>query len=177
MTPTRPSPRPARRRVLTVVVVATIAASAFAGAAHAGSARFTDVGPGHAFAEPIGFMADTGIAGGYPDGTYRPGAPVTRQAMAAFIHRANSFTIESTHESISQAEWARAEARCSDPAHRVIAGGGGAGSTIDVFTTESRPSDDARGWIVGVETENDETHAVTISVYAICGPIDVAPLS
>jgi len=32
-------------------------------------------------------MADRGIASGHPDGTLRPGAPVTRQAMSASMQR------------------------------------------------------------------------------------------
>lgn len=35
----------------------------------------------------IEFCATIGVAGGYPDGTFRPGEPCTRGMMAAFIHR------------------------------------------------------------------------------------------
>lgn len=48
---------------------------------------FTDVPPEHPFADAIAWLVETGIAGGYPDGTFRPGAAITRQAMAAFLHR------------------------------------------------------------------------------------------
>jgi hypothetical protein len=48
---------------------------------------FTDVSAGHPFKNAIWFMATSGITTGYADGTFRPGDPVTRQAMAAFIHR------------------------------------------------------------------------------------------
>jgi hypothetical protein len=48
---------------------------------------FTDVGPDHRFGSPIAWMADTGITEGYPDGRFQPVSPVTRQAMAAFLHR------------------------------------------------------------------------------------------
>ena len=49
---------------------------------------FNDVPPGHTFATDIAWMANTGVAKGYNDGGYHPNDPVTRQAMAAFIHRA-----------------------------------------------------------------------------------------
>lgn len=56
--------------------------------APAGSApTFVDVGPGHPFAVEIAWMSAAGITSGYGDGTFRPGGPVTRQAMAAFLHR------------------------------------------------------------------------------------------
>jgi lysophospholipase L1-like esterase len=48
---------------------------------------FTDVAPTDRFAQEIGWMAASGISTGWPDGTFRPGNPVRRDAMAAFIHR------------------------------------------------------------------------------------------
>jgi alkaline phosphatase D len=48
---------------------------------------FVDVPPSHPFHAEITWVAERGIAVGYADGTYRPLAPVTRQAMAAFLHR------------------------------------------------------------------------------------------
>lgn len=51
------------------------------------SATFGDVGPGHPFFAEVEWAAAEGLMDGYPDGTFRPGATVTRQAMAAFLHR------------------------------------------------------------------------------------------
>ena len=48
---------------------------------------FSDVQPGHPFYDVIRWVADQGIAQGYDDGTFRPVAPVSRQAMAAFLYR------------------------------------------------------------------------------------------
>jgi hypothetical protein len=48
---------------------------------------FTDVDKDHPFCPEIKWMADNDIAFGYPDGSYRPLADVTRQAMAGFIYR------------------------------------------------------------------------------------------
>ena len=50
-------------------------------------ASFADVPTDHPFCPEIRWMADEGISTGYVDGTYRPAAPVTRQAMAAFLYR------------------------------------------------------------------------------------------
>ena len=53
-------------------------------------ATFADVGTGHAFFSEVEWMAAEQISTGYdgsPDPTYRPGEPVTRQAMSAFLHR------------------------------------------------------------------------------------------
>jgi hypothetical protein len=32
-------------------------------------------------------MAEAGITNGFPDGTFKPGQAVSRQAMSAFMHR------------------------------------------------------------------------------------------
>lgn len=48
---------------------------------------FGDVPPNHPFADAIAWLDETGIAEGYPDGTFRPTTPVTRQAFAAMLWR------------------------------------------------------------------------------------------
>lgn len=48
---------------------------------------FTDVIAGHTFYTQIRWLVDQGITTGYGDGTFRPTAPVTRQAIAAFLWR------------------------------------------------------------------------------------------
>jgi hypothetical protein len=48
---------------------------------------FRDVPSTHAFAREIAWMSQVGVTEGYSDGTYRPGSPVTRQAMSAFMQR------------------------------------------------------------------------------------------
>ncbi|MCL2593939.1 MAG: S-layer homology domain-containing protein [Promicromonosporaceae bacterium] len=51
------------------------------------TARFTDVEVGSQFHCHIEWLAATGITTGWADGTFRPGANVERQAMAAFLYR------------------------------------------------------------------------------------------
>ena len=48
---------------------------------------FSDVGPAHPFVAEVEWMSQQGIATGYEDGRFGPLAPVTRQAMSAFLHR------------------------------------------------------------------------------------------
>ena len=68
--------------------VAVILLSVGASVASAGIAQtFTDVSPSNPFYDEIEAIAAAGITEGYPDGTFRPGANVTRQAMAAFMAR------------------------------------------------------------------------------------------
>lgn len=48
---------------------------------------FADVGPDHPFATEVGWAVEAGITEGYGDGTFRPGAALSRQAMAALVDR------------------------------------------------------------------------------------------
>jgi len=49
--------------------------------------EFPDVPEAHPFFEEICWMVDAGVTTGFQDGTFKPGGNVTRQAMAAFLHR------------------------------------------------------------------------------------------
>jgi hypothetical protein len=51
------------------------------------NAPFTDVTVTHPFCAQIRWLATAGIADGYADGSFQPASPVSRQAMAAFLHR------------------------------------------------------------------------------------------
>ena len=52
------------------------------------SDRFSDVGADHPFCDEITWMVGKGVTTGYDDGTFRPSAAVSRQAMAPFLYRA-----------------------------------------------------------------------------------------
>jgi hypothetical protein len=54
------------------------------------SPEFRDVSRTNRSYKVISWLADTGIAKGYGDGTFKPGYPVTRQVMAAFLYRFNA---------------------------------------------------------------------------------------
>jgi serine protease AprX len=51
------------------------------------SPPFSDVAIDHPFCKEINWMKVNAISEGFPDGTYRPEANVTRMAMAAFLYR------------------------------------------------------------------------------------------
>jgi hypothetical protein len=78
---------------------------------------FSDVGRYHPFAEDVAWLVQQGITGGYEDGTYRPAAPVSRGAMAAFLYRMTSddpvvlpdpltfSDVTATHPFVDEIEW------------------------------------------------------------------------
>jgi hypothetical protein len=72
-------------RHVAAAVIGVVVLAAGSGALAGGA--FTDVPPSHPFSQQIGNIVGAGITTGYEDGTYRPGAPVTRGAMAAFMNR------------------------------------------------------------------------------------------
>src|SRR5690606_26594689 len=48
---------------------------------------FPDVPASFTFQGEVSWLAETGLSEGYPDGTFRPRAPVSRQATAGFLYR------------------------------------------------------------------------------------------
>lgn len=56
----------------------------------ANASEFSDVSPDDSSHKTITWLASTGIAYGYSDGTFRPLNPVTRGAMSAFLYRFHS---------------------------------------------------------------------------------------
>jgi probable HAF family extracellular repeat protein len=52
-----------------------------------GTPSFPDVPPDHPFSTEIEWLAAEGIAEGFDDGAFHPTEVVTRQSMAAFLHR------------------------------------------------------------------------------------------
>lgn len=93
-------------RWVRLVVAGAAMAGMIAGASGAAwaTSRFNDVPANHPFFDEITWMADTGISTGYDDGTYRPGDPVTRQAMSAFMQRLYSLRDTYTATSSDYAE-------------------------------------------------------------------------
>ncbi|WP_144276212.1 S-layer homology domain-containing protein [Demequina sp. NBRC 110053] len=59
-------------------------------ASHTSATAFDDISRESPFLREISWLASSGITTGYADGTFRPRAPVTRDATAAFLERAES---------------------------------------------------------------------------------------
>ena len=51
------------------------------------AAQFNDVSPSHPFYREIEWLRRTGLTRGWPDGSFRGGDSISREAMAAFLHR------------------------------------------------------------------------------------------
>ncbi|WP_201008037.1 glycoside hydrolase family 3 N-terminal domain-containing protein [Paenibacillus glycanilyticus] len=56
--------------------------------AEANAVSYSDVSPSHPFYREIAAAASKGLASGFPDGAFRPDAPITRAETAAFLSRA-----------------------------------------------------------------------------------------
>lgn len=57
-----------------------------------GDGEPSDMGPDHPFGQEVSWLVGTGIAQGYPDGSFGPAGAVTRQSVAAFLHRFDQLT-------------------------------------------------------------------------------------
>jgi hypothetical protein len=78
-----------RRALTAVFVTGTLFGSIVttAGAALKGSAVFSDVPAGSYYDDAVGEMYNDGVIKGNPDGTYRPGDPVSRAEIAVMLQR------------------------------------------------------------------------------------------
>jgi hypothetical protein len=158
-----------RKTLIAGVVVIACGLSALAGTAFA-AGQFNDVNENHPFFDDIEWMAETGISEGYQDGTYRPGDPVTRQAMSAFIHRANTYEIETKTTQFNNVSSATVIVPCPAGTEAISGGGGTNGS--NQFMTASFPNADASAWNVSFETENNALASFSATANVTCGPVD-----
>lgn len=78
--------RPAR--TLTRAEAAVVLSSAFTPGTGGPTGGFPDVPGGHWAAGAIGALQEGFVIGGFPDGTFRPGAPVTRAEFSVLLARA-----------------------------------------------------------------------------------------
>lgn len=82
---------------------------------YSGSARFYDVSPEMQDAAAIAYCADRGWVNGYPDGTFRPDAPICRAEAAAVVNRVMGRTLASSdlsgvyYTDVPQGHWAYAD--------------------------------------------------------------------
>ncbi|MGO5027799.1 S-layer homology domain-containing protein [Candidatus Agathobaculum pullicola] len=80
-----------------------------------GTARFYDVYAGTPEADAIAYCAGRGWVNGYPDGTFRPDAPITRAEAAAVVNRVMGRTLASSdlsgvyYTDVPQGHWAYAD--------------------------------------------------------------------
>jgi hypothetical protein len=161
-----------RKSLIALGLVVASVTGGFAGQALAGGQSFSDVPPSHQFYDDIEFMAQTGIAGGFEDGTYRPGQAVTRQAMAAFIHRANDYESVSSANLHTQEAFAEEQVTCPDGTE-VVSGFGHTSASTDMFLTSTEVSADGKTLTVRFETDDDQELNFSATAQAICGPVDV----
>jgi hypothetical protein len=159
-----------RKSLLAVGLVVAGALSGFVGQALAGVQTFNDVSPDHPFFDDIEFVADRGIANGYPDGSFRPGQNVTRQAMAAFIHRAQEVQMVSNVNEVDNSSSTSFAVGC--PAGMQVMAGGGQVNVANVYLTDSYPNGSGNSWTVGYETENNANLDFTATAWAMCGRVD-----
>jgi len=167
-------PSALRRVAVGVALLLAAGLAGFGGSALAGGGggqTFSDVPPSHPFYNDITWLSRSGITTGYPDGTFRPGAPVTRQAMAAYLQRAFSGIVvvtDATNTPGSTTVWDH-EVLCPQDT-RPIAGGGRV-DTSNVFLTDSAPNNQGTGWNVRFESEDNVGKTnVVVTAHVTCVP-------
>lgn len=167
--PRRTSRRIGRKAALLVGGAVAMATLGGAAAYAAGPlTQFSDVPAGHTFERNIAWMVDNDLTHGYPDGTFKPGSPITRGSAAAFFSNFNSSieVVHATHSVTSQSAFSKS-VTCPD-GKRAVAGGGSL-SAANTFITNSYPS--GSKWTVVWETDNNTLVTDSqIQVQATCVP-------
>jgi hypothetical protein len=166
------TPAPNRLRLLVVVVVVAVAAAigaTLATSARAGDGGFHDVPAGHPFFDEIAFTADSGIAEGFADGTYRPDQPVSRQAMAAFLQRSQSYRVIAEGASASNVASLSTTVACDRTDHVAISGGAVYQGPGRAFIAASGPGF-ANGWSVTMATDDGVLRSMSMTAFAVCVP-------
>jgi hypothetical protein len=160
------------KRLVAVVVLLLVLGGGFVAGTYASagsSGGFTDVPVNHPFRDEIAWMSENGIAGGYPDGTYRPGAPVTRAAMAAFMTRLSGslVTRQSTLDPSNGAAFSHA-AFCQE-GERALTGSGST-SASSIYITDSYATAGGTAWLIRWQTATGTLGPTAITVYVLCAP-------
>lgn len=170
--PDEPTPAARRRWGRSAAVVAAFVAGSVlsGGGAVWASHQYSDVPDSSPFHNDIDWVTYYGIAQGYTDGTFKPTNPVSRQAMAAFLHRYNdALTREETSYDPTPGSTFIVTTVC--PVGRRALAGGGAIGTVNAFITDSRP-DSFDAWYVRWESEGNATLDPTqITGWVLCAPL------
>jgi hypothetical protein len=85
--PVAPRREPRQLKLRHVIGVAVVTALFMGPVSAFASHQFPDVPDSNLFHDQIDWMSDTGITTGFPDGTFKPNANVTRGQMSAFMFR------------------------------------------------------------------------------------------
>lgn len=159
-----------RRLALAGLIAVAVTMLVAGGTAYAVARSFSDVPPSHPFYNDITWAEEHDIVNGYPDGTFKPSAVVTRQAAVAFLARYNNrvHLIETNTDPGASASFVL-DAQCAE-GERAIAGGG-AINADDVLMADSFPLIISGDWRVRWESEGDAIiNPPSITVWALCAP-------
>jgi S-layer homology domain len=156
-------------RTLTLALaVGVLAGAGFWGTNALASHQFGDVGDNSQFHDDVGWMAQHGIASGFPDGNFRPTESVNRQQASRWFRNYNSSLQVVVNQLNPPAGSAfHVDADCG-PLARPIAGGG-IETAVDVYMRRSGPVGNT--WSVSWESENNAVvDPSLIQVFALCAP-------
>jgi hypothetical protein len=154
-----------------LVAILVMFGSGLTGAVYA-SHQFPDVGGNNPFHGDIDWLVDQKVASGYNDGKFHPTDPVTRQELAAMLHRYAGRT-ETAVTAVNFINKTAVELSVPCPAGKVAVGGGGLlAAGTDMYLTGSHPYGPGldRGWAVEFESDNNVIRSGTIWAMVSCLP-------
>jgi S-layer homology domain len=131
------------------------------------SHTFPDVPTSSPFHGDISWAADHDIVNGKPDGLYHPNEAVSRQAIAAMLHRFNNqFEIVSHAGTIISSTEGSNTVTC--PAGKRPLAGGGSTDAFNMLMTDVNIGSTSLS--VRWETDNGATQSASTTAWALCAP-------
>ena len=140
--------------------------------------KFNDIATGTFFHEPTAWLADNGIADGFPGGSFKPNDNITRGQAAYWFANYNNAITEHVSNFTTFGNGAEQEAVLCPAGKRPIGGGGEVNDPAMLLAT-SRPIEPAlanflgnEGWYVEWIADNgvDNGPGLAGEVFVICAP-------
>ena len=138
------------------------------------SHKFNDIATGTFFHEPTAWLADNGIADGFPGGSFKPNDNITRGQAAYWFNNYNS-TISTHSSSVDPSlNSSFTHAATCPVGKRPVAGGGTTDVDAYLHITSSRPLGLDSWQVIWTATDlNTFADPALVRVYVTCVPYSV----
>jgi hypothetical protein len=132
--------------------------------------QFSDVPAGSAFVDDVDWLTDHDIASGFPDGTFRPTAPINRQQASRWFRNYNAgLHLVTASVNPDPATTFTAMVDCPD-GERALMGSGAVSDGLDLTLADSYANETYQ-WLVRYDAPgNAMVDPTQVQATALCGP-------
>ena len=158
------------RKLATALAVAAVAGTGFGATAALANHQFSDVPTGNAFHGDVEWLADHGIAAGFPDGTFDPTAPIKRQQASRWFRNYNA-SLQRVTNQVDPPAGSSVEVTVDCPdGWRVLVGSGAVEAGYDLTIADSYANETYQ-WLVRFDAPgNGSVDPASAEATALCAP-------